>query len=800
MNERIKRIKERAVTSTFPLCIERLRIAFDTLEATKGQPIVKVRAQVQADLLDRMPIFIEPDDLVCGVGASKPNGIEMDYEYGPWSQDEIDGLKAEGLYVIDPDDEKELYSLIERFEKGNLGVSHNVAVGEILGDDARMWPFMKCGLVLPPWKSKRGSGGGKAQSGMGLGPGGYLMVIDYERILNEGARSIINACRKQLEDLHYFESDSIEKKRYWESVITVFEAWIRFANRYADLAEEMAESEIDPKRRKELLLMSQICRRVPEYPAGSFREAVQSFWFAFLLTAPSPVSPGGRFDQFMYPFYKADIEAGNITRDEALELLEILRFKDFQLNRVSGGANRQKNAGMAKWHNWTIGGQDSQGRDAVNDLTYLEMEAAKDTLIPHHTITLRVHKDTDLKTIVKGLEVVQAGAAMPAFISDDSYIKFFLDKGLSIEDARNYCLCGCLDGVIPGVTRVQAAPCFVVALAYDIFLHNGFCGFTKENVGIKTGEMTDFATFDEYKAAFLKQMHYLIGLAAEKLNVEIMCYRDLLPDLFRSALIRNGIESGREMMWRHIEPYDCICAVSAVGVINVADSLAAVKTLVYDQKKYSMSDLMKALDANWEGYEEMRADFSAAPKYGNNLDLPDSLAAELYDAYAKSLMSYPTPTGGVHIPNAISITSHQPGGFAVGALPDGRKAHEILADGSMSPAQGRDVNGPLAVLESAMKIDQDSYQATLLNMKFHPSALKTEEDLYKLASMVKTYLTHGGKHIQFNIVSREKLEAAKKDPDSNRDLIVRVAGYSAYFTLLSNKMQNEIIDRTTHML
>lgn len=794
MTDRVKKMKEGLRVSKYPLCIEKLRIAYETLEKTDGMPQILRRAHIHANILDRIPIFIEDGDLIAGAGASKPFGLEIDYEYGIWTPDEVEALKSE-VYTIDSEDEAELYRLNERFGGDSLNSNLVQAMGEILGEDDRLWPFMKSSVILPPWKDKTGgSGGGFAQSGMGLGPGFYLFVPDYERILNKGAQSIIDECREQLRNLRYFSGDSIEKKHYWEAVIKVYEAWIRFANRYADLADSLAGSEIEP-RAAELREIARICRKVPQYPAGSFREAIQAFWFTFLLITPSPTAAAGRFDQYMYPFYQKDIREGKLTDEDALELIELLRIKDMKMNRVSGKANRKKNAGMAKWHNWTLGGVKPDGSDAANELTSLVMKAALDTQIPHFTCTLRVHKDTDLSLIVDGLKVVRSGLGMPAFVGDESYIKFFTDHGLSIEDARNYAMTGCLDGNIPAVTRTQTAIMFIVAQAYDIFMHNGFCPFIGEDVGIKTGEVTTFKTFEEYEAAFYTQLDYLLHMAAERCNVEMIAQRNLFPDPLRSSLMDGGIDSGKDMLNRTFD-FENACCLVCVGAINVADSLAAVKELVFDKKKYSMAKLMEALDADWVGYDDMRKDFMAVPKYGNNDDLPDYMAKKVYAEYARLVSKIEHAYGGTVIPTAISITAHQPGGLAVGALPDGRKAKTILADGSMSPMQGADKKGPLAVLQSAMKINQDEYQATLLNMKFHPSALKSDEDLQKLAKVMKVYFTRGGKHIQFNVVDRDTLLKAQEEPEKYSDIVVRVAGYSAYFNALTREIQDEVINRT----
>lgn len=795
MNARLEKMKQSLKVDKYPLCIERFRIESKTLLETEGEPQILRRAKIHANILDNISIFIDEEDLIAGEGASRPFGLEINYEYGEWTKDEVEALKKENFF-ISPEDEKELYEINDTFNGNNLNKNLVESMGEILGKDERLWPFMKSSTILPPWKDKKGgSGGGYAQSGMGLGPGFFLLAVDFEKIIQKGAHAIIEECRNELNNLRYYESDCIEKKYFWEAVILVYEAWIRFANRYADLAEKMAQEEDNEKRKEELLTISKNCRKVPEYPAENFREAVQAFWFTFLMVCPSPTAAAGRFDQYMYPLYSKDIEEGRITEEEALELISILRIKDMKLNRVSGKANRKKNSGMAKWHNWTLGGVKADGSDAANELTSLVMKSALETKVPHFTCTLRIHEDTSLDLITEGLKVVREGLGMPAFVGDPSYIKFFTDNGVPVEDARNYCMTGCLDGNIPAVTRCQTVVMFIIAQAFDIFMHNGFCKFSNEMVGIRTGDVTEFETYEKFEEAFYKQFGYLIGLAAERNNIEMLSQRDLFPDPFRSSLMRDGIKQGKDLLHRKFD-FDNANLLCAVGGVNTADSLAAVKTLIFDEKKYTMAELLTALDADWRGYEEMQKDFLNAPKYGNNIELPDQKATEIYSFFAKTLSEIPHAYGGHCIATAISITAHQPGGQGVGATPDGRNAGAILADGSMSPMQGMDKNGPLAVFQSAMKINQDEYQATLMNMKFHPSALKSDDDLYKLAGVIKTYFMNGGKHVQFNVVDGKVLKAAQEEPEKYEDIVVRVAGYSAYFNALSEGIQNEIIERT----
>jgi pyruvate-formate lyase len=497
----------------------------------------------------------------------------------------------------------------------------------------------------------------------------------------------------------------------------------------------------------------------------------------------------------MYPFYQADKAAGRITDDEVLELLECLRIKDMQLNRISGERNRKKNAGLAKWHNWTIGGVTSDGRDATNELTYLLLDAALETRLPHHTLTLRVHPDTPEKLVIKALEVVRTGIGMPAFVGDRSYTAFFMRYGIPLEEAREYVLTGCLDANLPGKSRTVAIGMFVVPLVFDIFLHNGIDPGTGMRVGIETGDIESLADYGQFAAAFKKQLRYFMEIAAEKDNLELLIERELFPDAFRSSLMEDGITVGKDLLSRTM-PFENGAVLNPVGMINVADSMAAVKRLVYEDKKVAMGDLKRALDLDWQGCERIHKMCLEAPKYGNGDSYVDEIAADLYEFWTVTANELPTAYGSMHKASAISITSHQPGGVLTGATPDGRHAHETCADGTVSPMQGRDTHGPTAVMRSALRIDQDPYQATLMNMKFHPSALRSDEDLQKLSAMIKTYFEHGGKHVQFNVVSKEILLKARQNPAQYRDLVVRVAGYSAYFTQLNDAVQDEVIART----
>lgn len=796
--KRVKEMYERAMLAKVPICAWKFNAAQDVIKHNRNASLYMQRAMILEKTFREIPIFIEEGDLVCGSGASKPYGVEINYEFGMWPEQELADLQKEsGLFYIEDDD----LALCRDFYASGWAketVNQNILLADIYCNDERLWNCISAGVQLPTWPSREFAlfSNVIGQTGYGLGPGFLLMAPDYNMILSRGARSIIDECKEHLKNLNYTERASFRKKDYWEGVIRVFEAFIAFANRYADLAEKMAAEETDEKRKAELLEMARINRRVPEYPCSSFREALQVYWYTWLTTT-SPTNAAGRVDQYLYPYYKASIEKGEITDAEVLELLEIMRIKFNKCTVMAGNNYRSANSGEARWYNHMLGGVDRDGNDATNELSHLFLQAAEEVRTPHPTLTVRVHEKTPKEFLRRALQVVRLGMGLPAFVSDDVYIRFFVEHGVSLEDAREYVCTGCLDGNIPGLTRIQAFKFIVVPAIFDIFLHNGYSRFSHHMAGIETGDVTQMQTFEEFRAAFKKQLDYLIHCEADINNCEMYYQAEYYGDPFRSALFKDGISSGTEMLQRKIEPFENGSALSETGAINTADSMTAIKKLIFEEKKYTMQQLLTALDANWEGYEEMRQDFVKAPKYGNNIDEADQMAADVMAMYADACWKCDHLYGGKVLPAGISISAHQPGGMQTGASPDGRFAGEILADGAISPEHGCDTCGFLAVLQSGLKINQGEYNATLLNSKFHPSALKSDEDLDKLAGVIRTYLANGGRHIQFNVVSREVLEEAKERPQEHRDVIVRVAGYSTYFTQLTPMMQDEIIERTT---
>ncbi len=798
MNERIARMKQRMLNTPVAIGVEKLRIAAETIEQHANKPNFVLRAEILSNYLKKLSVFIPDDDLIAGVGAGHYNGSELDYEQGLWSKEEVEALKADtgSMYSFSKEEEEELYAINERLAKTGVNLRTSDYLAALEWDDPDMQTFLKSGVVLPVWKNRNsGATNGVGQTGIGLGPGFILMCPEYDRVLKYGLRAMIEECQGYLKELQVVTAEDLKKREYWTSVVKVFESFIVYANRNADEAERLAETCTDETRKKELLRMAAACRKVPEFPAENFYEALQSFWFIFLSMSSNTMS-AGRIDQLLYPYYKKDREAGVLTDEEVLELLEVIRLKCMTFHTVRGGLSRGRHSGDSRWLNFIIGGCDAEGNDLSNELTMLFMDAAIELKVPNHTLTLRVNRNTPLEVVKKGMEVVKTGIGQPAFVSDESYMNYFMLHGFSKEDAADFAICGCLDAVIPGKSRTIGVKFVNLPQILDIFLHRGYCALSGEQAGIDAGDPNTFADYEAFEKAYFEEQRYFMGLAQQRANLDIMIAGRVLQDPLRSALMHDGLKITEEIQNRSFEPFDTNSTLMCVGGMNVINSLAAIRKLIFEDRKYTMEELLKALEADWEGFEEMRKAFLKAPKYGNNDPYADEIASRYYDQFDQDVELFRTPLGSTAVPSGISISAHQPAGQAVNATPDGRFAHEILSDGMISPEQGTDVRGPLAVFSSAMKIPQDRYQATLFNMKFHPSVLKSDEDLLKLSTVVKTYLTNGGKQIQMNVVDTETLLNAQKEPEKYRELVVRVAGYSTYFTTLTKMMQDEIIART----
>ena len=808
MTERVKRLMaQQEAAKPYPICTEKVGIMLDVYESNPGLPKIVLNAMASAANLDKRTIMILPDELLVGNVASKYMGLEVDM--GPaWTDKDLDDiLSGDGTSVVQvaiTEEDRAKLRRVNDYYFNKDGSPKGRTKAELMGryyDDDRLWPLISAGFLNPAWKSKTaGRGRGKAGGTWCTGHGNPSQELPlFSKIIYEGVQKTIDEVDEELKKIRYTDFTQIERGDFLYACKIALPAIIRHAQRFSTLASEMAEKEADPIRKKELLEIADICMRVPAQPARTFREGLQAFLFYYFCIADG-TSGFGRLDQLLYPLYKADLEAGRITYDEALELIQCFRLKVCEINGISGGkAQREKWAGMSKWHVITLGGCDRNGDCVVNELSYMHLQAAKEMHMPHPTLLVRVGKNTPEEFMNAAMDVAATGIGYPNFVSEDSYIAFIHSREVPIEDAREFAICGCIPPQIPGRSRMMAAGMMNTMLILDMALHDGVLPVTGRDYGLRLGKLTDFKTYDEFYAAFLKYAKLVIEFSVEEHNINLTISGKENPDVLTSAFMEDGVKyaidiSKRKMLFENISKTNC------VGLVNIIDSLTVLKTLVFDTGKISTETMLKALEANWEGYEDIHKMCLDAPKFGNNDPVNNEIAKQLWHDFATISNQTKTVFGVAPIPGASSISSHTSAGAVTSATPDGRMKGETLADGSHSPAQGRDKNGPLAVFNSIMGINMDEWQDSLLNMKFNPDTIKTPEDIAKSAAMIKTFLTNGGKMVQFNVVSRDTLVDAKINPEKHPDLIVRVAGYSAYFTTLTKSIQNEVIDRTAHTL
>ncbi len=787
---------ETARDGGFTVSVEKGALMTQSFTATEGEPQVLRCAKAFAHVLENIPVFIEPTDLLAGNLASRPGAVELSCLWASWSEAELDALNESG-FSVDTADRPRIAAMNDYWRTRSL-----TARMTSLYDDDRLWPYAQLGVVLPAFRDKAEGWGPGGMLGMGWGIhheiSQIIGVFQFEKVLQRGLDSLIAEARAELGDTRLFSAEAVEKADMLRGVIIALEAINGYALRFSVLAAQMAAAESDPVRRAQLQAMSESCARVPAQPARSLREAMQAFWFTVLMLLPSGVLSFGRFDQFMAPFYERDRAACLIDDDQVLELLQWLRIRDSQIVITSGSTHRKKYGGLAKWHNCVIGGQTADGKDATTPLSYLILQAAKECPTPHPTLTMRVHAGTPQPLMAKALELVGTGIGVPAFISDESCIAFLEAEGVATEVARDYAIAGCLGVNLPGRSRSIAWPMFTAPLVLEFALHGGVDPRSGEQVGPKTKPLAQCADNAEWTAAWQTQMAHFIELQAEFNNVTMLAYAERFPQTVETALSEGLLQSGKNVLG-HALPFENGSCLNPIGLINVADSLTAIRSLVFEQKALSAEDLMRALAADWQGEDGQRihALVAAAPKFGNDIDAADETAAALFDFWVDRTVALTTTYGGRFKPASITIgTSNWPGGAQTGATPDGRHAGEALADESLSPMRGRDTHGLAAVLNSAAKIDQARWQALSLDLRLHPSALATPQAIEGMAATIRDYFARGGKHIQFNVVSDETLRAAQENPEAHAGLLVRIGGCSAFFAQLPRPVQDEIVNRT----
>ena len=819
---RIERLKEELFRKMPEIEADRAVLLTESYMQTEGEPMVTRRAKAFKNIMEHLPVTIRPDELIVGSATKAPRSCQVFPEFSfEWLEEEFDTVAtraADPFYISD--ETKCTLREVYRYWKGK---TTSELATSLIAPEARL--AMKHNVFTP---------GNYFYNGVGH------VTVQYDKVLAIGYRGIIDEVRAERGKMNYGDANYCSKSALLDAIEMSCEAVITYAGRYAALAREMAAGESDPTRRAELLQIASNCERVPAYGARSFWEACQSFWFVQMIlqieSSGHSISPG-RFDQYMYPYYKADLEKGGISRDFAQELMDCIWIKFNDLNKCRDAASAEGFAGYSLFQNLIAGGQDANGEDATNDLSFMCIDATMHVLLPAPSFSVRVWNRTPHEFLIRAAELTRTGVGLPAYYNDEVIIPSLMSRGLTLEDARDYNIIGCVEPQKSGKTwGWHDAAFFNMLKPMEMVFSNGV--LEGEQVGLKTGDVSEMTSFEEFFDAYRAQMNYMISLLVNADNAIDEAHAIRCPLPYLSSMVEDCIGRGKTpeqggAIYNFTGP-------QGFGIANVADALYAIRKLVFEQKKFTLTELREALANNFgkmtdetaerltvevvselsrsgvkvgettiaeiyntvkgraadPRYAEIREMILSMDKYGNDLPEVDAMAREAAYTYTRPMLNYYNPRGGQFQAGLYPVSANVPLGAQTGATPDGRYAGTPVADG-VSPSAGRDVNGPTSAANSVSVLDHGiASNGTLFNMKFHPSALAGDAGLENFVALVQTYFERKGSHMQFNVVSRETLRDAQKNPDKYRSLVVRVAGYSALFTTLSKSLQDDIINRT----
>ena len=795
LTDRMATFREEVLEEKPYIDAERAVLATQAYKENQNQPRVMVRALMLQKILENMSIYIEDKSLIAGNQATKNKNAPIFPEYTmEFVMKELDLFeKRDGdVFYITEETKQQLRDISPFWENNNLR-----ARGEALLPD-EVSVFMETGVFGMEGK---------------LNAGDAHLAVNYERILAEGLKGYEERTKKLKAALDFTKPESIDKNVFYKAVLIVIDAVHTFANRYSKLAQDMALTETDAKRKEELLEISRICAKVPYEPASSFREAVQAVWFIQLILQIESNGHSlsyGRFDQYMYPYYKKDMENGSLSEESALELLTCLWIKTLTVNKVRSQAHTLSSAGSPMYQNVTIGGQTIDKKDAVNELSFTVLKSVAQTRLTQPNLTVRYHANLNKKFFDECIEVMKLGFGMPALNNDEIIIPSFINWGVKEEDAYNYSAIGCVETAVPGKWGYRCTGMSYINFPRVLLcaMNNGVDLTSKKRFTKGYGYFTEMETYEDLLAAWDKTVREMTRYSVIVENaIDKASERDV-PDILCSALTDDCIGRGKTIK-EGGAVYDFISGLQ-VGIANMADSLAAIKKLVYEEKKITKQQLWDAILDNFQSPENKKIQemlIEEAPKYGNDNDYVDNLVVEAYDSYLDEIKKYPNtryqrgPIGGIRYGGTSSISANVGQGMGTIATPDGRNAFEPLAEGC-SPAHNADKNGPTAIFKTVSKLPTEKITGgVLLNQKMTPQMLSTEENKQKLEMLIRTFFNRlHGYHVQYNIVSKETLIDAQKHPEKHKDLIVRVAGYSAFFNVLSKKTQDDIIGRTEQTL
>ncbi len=795
LTERMKEFREEVLDEKPYIDAQRAILATLAYKENLNQPRVMVRAKMLEKVLDNMSIYIEDKSLLAGNQATKNRNAPIFPEYTmEFVMKELDQFeKRDGdVFYITEKTKEQLREIAPFWQNNNLR-----ARGEaLLPEEVRV--FMETGVFGMEGK---------------LNAGDAHLAVNYERILKDGLRGYEKRVKEYKASLDLTNPESIDKYCFYNAVLIVLEAVRNFANRYSVLAKDLAEKELNQERKIELLEISRICSKVPYEPAETFQEAVQSVWFIQLILQIESNGHSlsyGRFDQYMYPYYNRDIKNDTIKESEALELLTCLWIKTLTINKVRSQAHTLSSAGSPMYQNVTIAGQTIDKKDAVNDLSFLVLKSVAQTRLTQPNLTVRYHKNINKHFLDECVEVMRLGFGMPALNNDEIIIPSFMDWQVKEEDAYNYSAIGCVETAVPGKWGYRCTGMSYINFPRMLLctMNNGVDLTSNKRFTKGYGYFTEMESYEELLKAWDKTIREITRYSVIVENVIDKASERDVPDILCSALTDDCIARGKTIK-EGGAVYDFISGLQ-VGIANMADCLAAIKKLVYEEKKITRQELWNAILDDFSSPENKKIQemlLREAPKYGNDDDYVDQLIVEAYDSYIEEIEKYPNtrynrgPIGGIRYAGTSSISANVGQGMSTMATPDGRNAFEPLAEGC-SPAHNSDKNGPTAVFKSVSKLRTNKITGgVLLNQKMTPQMLSTEENRQKLELLIKTFFNRlHGYHVQYNIVSKETLIDAQKHPEKHKDLIVRVAGYSAFFNVLSKKTQDDIIGRTEQSL
>ncbi len=813
----------------------RARLITESYKATEDKPVIMRRALAFAHILDNIPIIIREGELVVGSSTIAPRGCQTYPEFSyKWLEAEFETVaerKADPFYIADQT-KKELLAADAYWE----GKTTSDLATALMTEETKK--AIEHNIFTP---------GNYFYNGVGH------VTVQYDKVLAMGYRGIIEEIEEELDRCNPGDGDYCTKSQFLKAAILSCEAVIRYARRYAQLAEKEAAACTDSARKQELLQIAANCARVPEHGAATFHEACQSFWFVQQLlqleSSGHSISPG-RFDQYMYPYYKKDLEAGRLTRESAQELIDCIWVKLNDLNKCRDAASAEGFAGYSLFQNLIVGGQDKEGLDVTNDLSFMCITASKHVFLPQPSLSIRVWNKSPHELLLKAADLTRTGIGLPAYYNDEVIIPSLLSRGLTLEDARDYNIIGCVEPQKAGKTEGwHDAAFYNMCRPLELVFSNGWD--KGEKISIETGAVEEMTTFEEFYDAYKKQMDYNISLLVNADNAIDVAHATRCPLPYLSCMVDDCIKRGKSVqeggaVYNFTGP-------QGFGIANMADSLYAIKKLVFDEKKVTLAEYKRALAMNYgqgfdavsageivteilreirkvnlpemdrngmavdeaqvagmiaavmnaelpaeekKRYEELRAMIDEVPKFGNDNEEVDMFARDVAYTYTRPLLNYRNPRGGQFQAGLYPVSANVPLGAQTGATPDGRLAHTPVADG-VSPSAGKDVYGPTAAANSVSKLDHGiASNGTLFNQKFHPTALSGEKGLENFVALIRSYFDQKGSHMQFNVVDRETLLDAQAHPEKYAHLVVRVAGYSALFTTLSKSLQDDIIRRT----